>query len=185
MLMRTPFDIKKAAQVAHFFITKAGAEIEILKLVKLIYLTDRLSLEKRRIPVVGGSFYSLKHGPVTSEVLDLINDGTRAGDSPWERLITDRANHMVATTGDLYEYDALAPSEMRLLEDVWQRFGTHGKWDLVRWTHQHCEEWSDPSGGRIEINSRKLAQSFGWKSAEMDDFEAEMSGLCRLQELLS
>ena len=183
--MKTLFDITKAAQVAHFFITRAGDEIEILRLVKLIYLTDRLSLEKRRIPVVGGSFYSLKHGPVTSEVLDLINDGTRDGDSPWEQLITDRANHMVATTGILEDYDALAPSELRLLEEVWQRFGTQGKWDLVRWTHQHCEEWSDPSGGRNEISARKLAESFGWKPAEMDDFETELSSQCRLQELLN
>jgi len=183
--MKTLFDITKAAQTAHFFITRAGDEIEILRLVKLIYLTDRLSLEKRRIPVVGGSFYSLKHGPVTSEVLDLINDGTRDGDSPWEQLIMDRANHMVATTGALEDYDALAPSELRLLEEVWQRFGTQGKWDLVRWTHQHCEEWSDPSGGRNEISARKLAESFGWNPAEMDDFETELSAQCRLQELLN
>lgn len=183
--MRTPFDTNKAAQVAHFFITKAGAEIEILKLVKLIYLTDRLSLEKRRIPVVGGSFYSLKHGPVTSEILDLINDGTRSGDSPWEQLITDRAHHMLATTGSLEEYDALAPSELRLLEEVWQRFGSQSKWDLVLWTHQHCEEWSDPRGGRIEISARKLAESFGWEAAEADDFEVELSAQCRLQELLA
>ncbi len=99
--MKTLFDINKAAQTAHFFISRAGAEIEILKLVKLICLADRLSLEKRKIPVMGGSFYSLKHGPVTSEILDLIHDGTRSGDSPWERLITDRADHMVATTGHL------------------------------------------------------------------------------------
>lgn len=183
--MKTSFDITKAAQVAHFFITRAGGEIEILKLVKLIYLTDRLSLEKRRIPVVGGSFYSLKHGPVTSEVLDLINDGTRSGDSPWEQLIRDRADHMVATTGAIEEYDALSGSESRLLEQIWERFGTKSKWDLVRWTHQHCEEWSDPSGGRGEISARKLAESFGWKLAEIDDFEAELTAQCRLQELLN
>lgn len=183
--MKTPFDITKAAQVAHFFITREGSEIEILKLVKLIYLADRLSLEKRRIPVVGGSFYSLKHGPVTSEVLDLINDGTREGDSPWELLISDRANHLVATARVLLEYDALSASELRVLEEVWQKFGAQDKWDLVRWTHQHCEEWSDPCGGRMEISTRKLAESFGWKPSEVDDFEAELSAQCRLQEILN
>jgi len=77
------------------------------------------------------------------------------------------------------------PSELRLLEEVWQRFGRQGKWDLVRWTHQHCEEWSDPNGGRIEISARKLAESFSWKPSEMDDFETELSAQCRLQELLN
>jgi uncharacterized phage-associated protein len=183
--MKTLFDITKAAQTAHFFITRAGTEIEILKLVKLIYLADRLSLEKRRIPVVGGSFYSLKHGPVTSEVLDLINDGTRNGDSPWELLITSRANHMVATSRTLDDYDALAPSELRLLEEIWETFGARSKWDLVNWTHQHCEEWSDPRGGRAEISARKLAESFGWHTTEAMDFETELAAQCRLQELVS
>lgn len=183
--MKTPFDITKAAQVAHLFITREGVEIEILKLAKLIYLADRLSLEKRRVPVVGGSFYSLKHGPVSSEVLDLINDGTREGNSPWELLISDRANHLVATSRELLEYDALSASELRLLEEIWQKIGALDKWDLVEWTHQHCEEWSDPSGGRLEISARKLAESFGWKPSEIDDFESDLAAQCRLQAILN
>lgn len=183
--MNTVFDINKAAQVAHYFVTKAGGEMEILKLVKLIYLADRGSLEKRRVPIVGGTFYSLKHGPVTEEILDLINDGTREGNSPWEQLISDRANHRVAAVDAIGDYDALSASELRILEEVWQRFGSQGKWDLVQWTHQHCEEWNDPSGGRIEISARKLAESFGWKPVEVDDFEMEMGSQRRLQQIIS
>ncbi len=183
--MKTPFDIDKAAQTAHFFISLSGDEMEILKLVKLIYLADRLSLEKRRIPVVGGSFYCLTHGPVTSEVLDLINVGTCTGNSPWEQLISDRSNHMVGINKKLEEYDALSVTELRLLNEVWQKFGSHDKWELVNWTHQHCEEWSDPSGGRIEISARRLAESFGWSDSEMVDFEAELAAQCRIKELVS
>lgn len=183
--MKTPFDIHKAAQTAHFFVTRSGCEMPILKLVKLIYLADRLSLEKRKTPIVGGSFYSLPHGPITSEVLNLINDGTMADNSPWEKLITDRANHMVGINQAVQEYDALALSELRLLEEVWHRFGSYDRWDLVRWTHKHCEEWVDPNGGALEISARKLAESFGWKEAETESFEAEMSAQCRLHELVS
>jgi len=183
--MKTHFDIHKAAQTAHYFISRAGGEMEILKLVKLIYLADRHSLQKRRIPVVGGSYFSLKHGPVTSEVLDLINDGTRDENSPWELLISDRAQHRVATTNSLAEYDALSASEQQMLEEVWQQFGAQGKWDLVEWTHRHCEEWSDPRGGRIEISARRLAESFAWPRAEVDDFEAELAAQNRLQEILN
>ena len=183
--MKTPFDIHKAAQAAHFFLSLSGSEMPILKLVKLIYLADRFSLEKRKTPIVGGSFYSLPHGPITSEVLNLINDGTMEGNSPWEQLITDRANHMVGTNQAVQEYDALAPSELRLREEIWNRFGSYNRWDLVRWTHQHCEEWVDPKGGALEISARKLAESFGWQEAETESFEAEMSAQCRLKELVS
>ncbi|MFM8764084.1 MAG: Panacea domain-containing protein [Spartobacteria bacterium] len=72
------------------------------------YLADRRSFEMRQVPIVGGHYYSLKHGPVTSEVLELINDGTPQGESPWEKLISDRANHKVATAAEINSYDALA-----------------------------------------------------------------------------
>lgn len=183
--MKTPFNIHKAAQAAHFFISRAGGEMEILKLVKLLYLADRQSLEKRRVPVVGGTYCSLRHGPITSEILDLINDGTREGDSPWEQLISDRANHRVAAASLPAGYDALSPSEVRLLDEVWERFGGKEKWELVEWTHRHCEEWSDPRGGRAEISARRLAESFAWKASEIDDFETELAAQSRLQEILN
>jgi uncharacterized phage-associated protein len=183
--MRTPFDIQKAAQAAHFFVVRAGGEMEILRLVKLLYLADRHSLERRRVPIVGGTYWSLKHGPVTSEVLDLINDGTREGNSAWERLISDRADHRVAAAPWPVPYDALSASELGLLAEVWERFGGKGKWDLVEWTHRHCEEWSDPRGGRAEISARRLAESFAWRPAEVDAFEAEIALRNRLQEILN
>ena len=183
--MQTVFDIDKAAQVAHFFVSCEGGEMDILKLVKLIYLADRASLQSRRAPIVGGAFYSLRHGPVTEEVLDLINDGTPGADSTWERLISDRANHRVAVNEALPEYDALAASEMKVLEETWKRFGHQGKWDLVNWTHQHCEEWSDPRGGRIEISARRLAESFGWQTHEIEDFITDTESRQRLHELLN
>ena len=43
-----------------------------MKLVKLIYLIDRMSLDRRGIPAVGGDYLSMRNGPVTSEVLDEI-----------------------------------------------------------------------------------------------------------------
>ena len=183
--MHYPFDIEKSAQCAHFFAIREGGEIEILKLVKLMYLADRRSLETRKIPIVGGHYYSLPHGPVTNEVLDLINEGTPEGTSPWERLITDRANHKVAAAGNPGSYDALAPSEVGILEQVWGKFGSMTKWELVGWTHRHCEEWSDPNGGRSDIKARKLAEAFSWSAAEVENFLEELNSANRLHALLA
>lgn len=183
--MTTPFDINKAAQSAYFFLSHAGGELEILKLVKLLYLADRESLKQRRTVIIGGTYYSLKHGPITSEALDLIDDGTRTGDSPWELLISDRANNRVGIRAELKNYDALAESELRVLTEVWDTFGGKGKWELVDWTHAHCEEWSNPGTGRIKISARKLAESFNWKESEIDDFEAELETRNRLHGLIN
>ena len=182
--MNYPFDIEKSAQCAHFFANRAGGEIEILKLVKLIYLADRRSFETRQVPIVGGHYYSLKHGPVTSEVLELINDGTPLGESPWEKLISDRANHKVATAAEIDSYDALAPSEISILNEIWKDFGPLDKWELVDWTHKHCEEWADPNGGRLDIKARKLAESFSWNAEEIETFLEEIESANRIHSLL-
>ena len=89
------FDITKATEVACLFLQKAGGRMNIMKLVKLIYLLDRLSLDRRSIPVVGGDYLSMRNGPVTSEVLDIINAGRLFGekDTRWEQCISDRRNH--------------------------------------------------------------------------------------------
>jgi uncharacterized phage-associated protein len=100
-------------------------------------------------------------------------------------LISDRAQDRVAITKSLPDYDALSASALRLLDEVWRQFGSQGKWDLVEWTHRHCEEWSDPRGGRIEISARRLAESFAWPQAEVDEFEEELAAQNRLQEILN
>jgi uncharacterized phage-associated protein len=77
--MNHRFDARKATQVAGWFIQREGGEIQIMKLAKLVYLLDRLSLQRRGLAVGGGDCLSMKNGPVTSELLDLINAGTLDG----------------------------------------------------------------------------------------------------------
>jgi hypothetical protein len=53
-----------------------------------------VSLARRRIAVVGGAYFSLPNGPITSEFLDLVNSGRLFGEEHcrWEELISDRQN---------------------------------------------------------------------------------------------
>jgi uncharacterized phage-associated protein len=183
--MKAPFSLEKAAQAAHFFIRKQGGEMDVLKLVKLLYLADRESFEQRRIHIIGGRYFSMPHGPVTSEVLNILNAGTPDEDSVWERLISDRADHRVAARVPEVDYDELAASELRVLNHVWETFGHMTKWQLRDWTHQHCEEWSDPSGSRIEISARQLAQCFAWSESEISEFELELEAQNRLEAVFA
>ena len=91
------FDITKATEVACLFLEKAGGQMNVMKLVKLIYLLDRVSLDRRGIPVVGGDYLSMRNGPVTSELFDIINAGRLFGepDNRWEQCISDRRDHDV------------------------------------------------------------------------------------------
>src|SRR5260370_16830191 len=89
------FDVAKATEVAGQFLRREGGAINIMKLVKLVYLLDRISVARRGVPVVGGAYFSLPNGPITSEFLYLINSGRLWGlpDCRWAEFIRDLQNH--------------------------------------------------------------------------------------------
>jgi len=65
--MNFRFTIAKATEAACLLLEKSGGQINIMKLVKLMYLLDRFSLDRRGVPVTGGDYLSMRNGPVTSE----------------------------------------------------------------------------------------------------------------------
>jgi uncharacterized phage-associated protein len=62
----------KATAAAASFLQAAGGELEYLKLLKLMYLTERESLKTLSVSIKGDTFYSMKRGPVMSATYDLI-----------------------------------------------------------------------------------------------------------------
>ena len=59
-------------------------------LIKLLYLLDRRALSQWGRPVTGDDYFSMKYGPVLSEVLDLITDmPDPAGASYWAKHVSD------------------------------------------------------------------------------------------------
>ena len=159
--MNFRFDARKATQVACAFIQKEGGEINIMKLVKLTYLLDRLSIERRGLPVLGGDYLSMKNGPVTSEFLDLVNAGNLMGaTSDWEQFISDRTDHKVALTS-APATGRLSESEQLLLNEIYAQHGSKDAFSLVEWCHRHCPEWHPITQGRREILVEDILEAAG------------------------
>jgi uncharacterized phage-associated protein len=156
------FKITKATEAACQFVSREGGTINIMKLVKLVYLLDRLSVARRGIPVVGGAYFSLPNGPITSEMLDLVNSGCLWGqdDCHWDEYISDRQDHDVALKGEAPS-DNLSPAEMDLIEEVYREHGAKDQWELRDWCHEHCEEWTPLEKGRDLIPLEKIARAVG------------------------
>ena len=162
------FNITKATEVACQFIERSGGTINIMKLVKLVYLLDRLSLTRRGLPVVGGAYFSLPNGPITSEFLDLINSGCLLGEEAcrWEEFISDRQNHEVALTGEAPS-EHLSPAEMDLIEEVYQEHGQKDQWQMRDWCHKNCAEWTSLEQGRDRIPLERIALAVGKNSEQI------------------
>src|SRR5580658_992218 len=139
--MNFRFNLSKGTEAACFFLERSGGQMNIMKLVKLMYLMDRLSLDRRNSPVCGGDYLSMRNGPVTSELLDLINAGRLIGeaDQRWEKCVSNRMNHEIRLEV-MPEREHLSDTEVVLLDEIWREHGSKDQWQLVEWCHAHCKE---------------------------------------------
>jgi uncharacterized phage-associated protein len=175
-----PFDGQKATEVCARFVALSGKRINILKLVKLVYLLDRESIARRGVPVVGGVYLSMRNGPVTSEILDLVNAGRLWNcDTNWEYYISDRQNHEIELVRDPGS-EHLSVFEMQLIEELWHLHEHEDQWALADWCHANCGEWLPLDKGREHISLAHLAEEVGCEAEEVLENAAEQNFLKRV-----
>lgn len=184
--MNFSFHIGKATEASCEFLQRAGGQINIMKLVKLVYLLDRLSLDRRGIPVVGGDYLSMRNGPVTSEVLDIINAGRLFGekDTRWEQCVSDRRDHDIKLER-IPKREQLSDAEVKLLDEIWAQHGGKDQWQLVEWCHAHCGEWTPVSRGCAPIAVERIAQALGKPPEIVQKLSREAAELNMLDEIFA
>lgn len=163
------FNEKKAAQVAAYFAYRAGGNINVLKLMKLMYLAERESFREFGEPMIGDAMVSMPRGPVLSNTYDFTASG---GHDPlgWSYWLKDRAGHnislrrKIATPREVLL--ELSDAELRMIGKVWEVFGGKDKWELVRFTHDECKEWQDPNGSSAGIPPERLLEALGYDEQE-------------------
>ena len=161
------FNARKATEVASLLIQSEGGKMNVMKLVKMVYLLDRLSIARRGIPVVGGVYYSMRNGPVTSELLDVINAGRLADESDcsWEQFISSRNGHEVVLV-DQAPVEFVSDSEIMLIAEIYKEHGQKDQWQIRDWCHQNCGEWTPLQAGRERIQVEEIAVNVGKSESE-------------------
>jgi uncharacterized phage-associated protein len=157
------YNARKAAQVAAFFAKAEGGKINVLKLVKLIYLADRLAMQNFDAPILSDKFVSMDHGPVNSITLNHIN-GLADERADWNAYISDRAGHIIALVdADLKvrDLDELSVAEIKILTLTWEKFGPMDQFTVRDYTHKNCPEWENPHGSSAEIPLERIFKFLG------------------------
>ncbi len=133
------FNINKTIQAAAYLIKRQpGHRENYMRLLKLLYLAERRSLEERGTPICGDTAYAMKRGPVPSATLDLIK-GSYPSSREWERFIeTDGYDvRLLEDPGNLH----LSRADIKILESVAESFRSLDEWGLVEWCHDHLGEY--------------------------------------------
>ncbi len=160
------FNERKAAQIVAFFAKMEGGRIGVLKVVKLVYLSDRESMGRYGYPMLNDRLVSMPHGPVNSITYNHIS-GMAGEAEGWSEFVSSRAGNIVGLAADYTEddLDELSDAELEELHAVWDRFGGMTGSELRNWTHTNCPEWEDPDGSSEAIPHERVLKFLGHENA--------------------
>lgn len=148
-----------------------GNSMPFIKLIKLLYLTDKSGYDTLGYSISGDHPVSMPHGPVLSQTYDLIK-GNPASPEAWDHWIKDEANYCVSLKSpynSVEDLDELCPAEVDLLTDVNEKYGKMEAFALVDYLHNECTEWKDPNGSSFPISVADILKDLGKSNEEIQN----------------
>jgi len=183
--MRFVLNREKAAQAAAQIVKLHGGKINLMVLIKLLYLADRTTLIETGSPITGDQMVSMPHGPVLSQILDAINFGTFGDDNDsWSRYISDRDGYNLSLTIEDPSNEELSDYEVRILTQIHDQYGHLTPFQLRDLTH-NLPEWKDPMGGSLPIDPVTVLESAGKSREEILENLQQSEELYFLDTILS
>ena len=181
------FNERKVAQMAAYLLAKGERRMAHLKLMKLLYLADRRSMDVYGFPISGDRVVAMPHGPVLSMTLNLIDGDVESCEDGWESWISDKANHQVALkrTPSPELLDELSVADLGALDAVWNEFGHMTQWAIRDYTHDHCPEWKDPNGSSVAIPFEDIFGALGKTPAVASELGARIEAERSLDKLFA
>ena len=171
-------EIEIAGQMAAWFLHKQEETMPHLKLMKLLYIAERASLQKNGYPVIGDRLVSMDHGPVLSNTYDHMKgmEFVSPGNG-WNKWVSPVQNYEVSLAKEYNpkDLDFLSEATLEILAEVWKNFGHMDQWEISEYTHSF-PEWEDPRGSSQVITYKELLEALGYGegSAEIaEELEAQ------------
>ena len=174
------FNERKTTQAAAKFLALAGNEMNYMVLIKFLYLLDRKTFAQWGRPVSGAEYFSMKLGPVLSEVHDLI---TELDEGYWNEHITQSAPYQVRLTVDPGD-DELSPAEEEQIGAVFEQFkrfvnlkNPRAPFELADYLHNILGEWTPVETGRVPLSVRSILEAKKLPKERIDTIEKELEML--------
>jgi uncharacterized phage-associated protein len=178
--MEFAFNERKTAEAAAHLLLMAGGSMDLLVLLKLLYLSDRRTLIERGMPITGDRMVAMKKGPMLARVYDATK-GKFVQMPSWGEFVAnpreDDPNKTLQLRKDPPAEGRLSNYEISVLRDVHAEYGHKNKWDLSDLTHD-LPEYRNPGDSHLPIDPRVILESAG-KTKEEIEWTDEMARASR------
>lgn len=172
---------KLATQIAARLLERHGRRMKYLKLIKLLYIIDRESLRQYGYPLTGDEYYSLPHGPIVSEIQDLITDDPEFVRSDhWKSYIKTESNDVILEKQP--STNLISSAATKIIEEVDDEYGGYDRWELSRIT-EGFPEYEDPGKSRIPITYEDILKAVG-KSEKAEEISSEIEDINFFRKVL-
>ena len=178
------FHPEKAVEAAAILMKLHGKPMKYLGLLKMLYIADRIALERIEQPITGDHYVSMDYGPVLSGVYDLIKGKPIDDALPlWSEYISPSDKNFVYLVKDPGN-DELCEEEEEILQEVYQTFGHLDPFQVAEWTHD-LPEWKDPHGSAIPILVEDILKNVGKSEEEIEEIRQIALREAYLDEVLN
>lgn len=138
-------DVEKVIQTAGALLRRDAKRMSRIRLLKLLYLADRQSLQQCGIPILGSRLVAMRQGPVHKYVFELVN-GLGRGEPAWSSHFKNvgREIQLEVEPG----VGRLSRREISILNQVSDDMASLNDWELVDFTHGLAEwkrNYPDPA----------------------------------------
>lgn len=178
------FDEWKATDAAAFLLALNNAKLPYMKLMKLLYISDRVSLSEYHHSITTDSYYSMKYGPVVSGIYDCINHWKDLPDnSPWKNTIAiNKDNYDAELIRQNCSFDMLSEEEKDILRKVNNDHSEENQFRLSEITHTF-PEWKDPGISRIPLSIEDIINATLNDEKEKEEALSDLELSAQLQRM--
>lgn len=176
---------QKILQMIAYLLKLNNNEMNMIKLMKELYLIDRESISERNCSVSGDTYYNMKHGPVLSGTYNNLNELDRKVNSWDAYLKTSPCEYYPNII--LTEYpgdDWLSQKDKEYITRISEKYFDTDRWILVEYTHT-LDEWQNPGKGCDKIKFQSIMKALGKNDEEIDFAKTEYDQYNQLQDIIN
>ena len=170
------FDNKKVLQIISYLLSLNGNKMDKLKLIKELYLIDRMSIDEDNSSISGDDFFSMKYGPVLSMTLNIIND--IPNDNSWSEYLKLEDNNSLILIKP-FDEGRLSKKDKYFTQLISDKYKNYTTSQLIDYTHT-LPEWKRLKATNTKIRFADIMKALGKSDEEIIYAKEEYNSLSKL-----
>jgi len=168
------FNIQKVIQIINFLLKRNGGEINYTKLIKELYLSDRLMLKKYNDVITGDKFVNMNNGQVVSKIYNLIkNEGAKEHQRIWNSLFMKDGYNLKFLVSNNLNDDELSEAEIKVLEEIDDKFKNYSYQQMINYVHK-LPEWKNPKNSSNLLKHETVLKALKRSDEEINYIKQEV-----------